>query len=58
MKKCFLILAVSLLIPNVYAGITDSLSIGFGGGYIEMKEVMNRLHYTQELVCFFKLDIN
>jgi len=33
MKKCVLILTVIVLTSNVYAGITDSLSIEFGGGY-------------------------
>ena len=33
MKKCVLILTVVVLTSNLYAGITDSLSIGFGGGY-------------------------
>jgi len=52
MKKYFFILTVSLLTSNVYAGITDSLSIGFGGGYNSYNTFRGELYLKSDLKLF------
>ena len=52
MKKYFFILAISLLTSNVYAGITDSLSIGFGGGYSNYNTFRGELYLKSDSKLF------
>ncbi|MCF8336666.1 MAG: hypothetical protein K9I74_01660 [Bacteroidales bacterium] len=52
MKKYLLILVLTILTSNLYAGITDSLSIGFGGGYNSYNTFHGELHLKSELKMF------
>ena len=49
MKKSVLILTVIVLTSNVYAGITDSLSIGFGGGYSSYNTFRGEVYLKSDL---------
>jgi len=49
MKKYVLVLTVIILTSNVYAGITDSLSIGLGGGYSSYNTFRGELYLKSEL---------
>ena len=49
MKKCVLILMVTVLTSNLYAGITDSLSIGLGGGYSSYNTFRGEFYLKSEL---------
>ncbi|WP_088656362.1 hypothetical protein [Geofilum rhodophaeum] len=52
MKKYFLILSVIILSSNLYAGITDSLSIGFGGGYSSYNTFRGEIYLKSDLKMF------
>ena len=52
MKKYFLILAIIILCSNSYAGIADSLSIGFGGGYSSYNTFRGELYLKTDLKVF------
>jgi hypothetical protein len=49
MKKCVLILTVFILTSKSYAGITDSLSIGFGGGYSSYNTFRGEVYLKSDL---------
>ena len=52
MKKYLLILTITILSSNLYAGITDSLSIGFGGGYNNYNTFQGELYLKSDLKIF------
>ena len=52
MKKCIFILLLSFLTSSVYAGITDSLSIGLGGGYSSYNTFQGELYLKSDLKLF------
>ena len=49
MKKCLLIFTTIILNSNLYAGFTDSLSIGFSGGYNNYNTFQGELYLKSEL---------
>ena len=52
MKRLFLILSLILLASNLRAGIFDSLSIGFGGGYSSYNTFRGELYLKSDLQLF------
>lgn len=52
MKTYFLILLMLVVTSSVFAGITDSLSIGFGGGYSSYNTLRGELYLLSDLRLF------
>jgi len=56
MKKFVLFLLVIILSSNLYAGITDSLSIGFGGGYTNYNTFRGEAYLKSDIKLGRKLN--
>lgn len=52
MRTYFLTLLMLILTSNVFAGIADSLSIGFGGGYSSYNTLRGELYLKSDLKLF------
>lgn len=63
MKKYILVLLLTMLTPQLYARITDNLTIGFGGGYESYDKFRGEFYVLKDIQMFkrnaeLKLGVN